>query len=706
LPVNIRITFTARHFDKALISMIHRIWVSVVSTAVLAVPTAYGTDAPGEENGLDEIVVTATRLEAAVRDVARSVSVVGKDEIQNGQQLLGLDESLAGVPGLYMQNRYNFAQDLKISLRGFGARSSFGIRGIRIFVDDIPESLPDGQAQVDSIDLGSTSRIEVLRGPASSLYGNAAGGVIAIYSEVGATEPYVEAAVAGGSYAYRRYQLKTAGTHRSVDYMLSASRTELEGYREFGRARGTAINAKLAFHPSAHDQLLIAINATDQPQAQDPGGINAAQVNANRRSARLQNVQFDAGEELNQQRIGGVYKTDRIGGELMLRNYYVWRGFTNRLPFVAGGAVDLQRFFYGVGGQYSLPEFGTGNLQLTTGFDIDRQDDDRQRFDNNDGIVGTQVFGQNEKVNSNGVFLQGQYAPHEGWLFLAGLRYDRVQFDVTDAYLADGDDSGKLDFSRSSPSLAANYTSSLGVWFASWSTSFETPTTTELANPDGSGGFNELLRPQTADNFEVGFKSSARSLYYEIAAFHIDLKDELIPFEIASSPGRTFYSNAGSSTRNGVEAAFSWQIADRVSADVSYTWSDFTFDRFVEAGQDFGGKRLPGLPEHFAYFGLTFGTDTGLSATFETLLSGNFYANNDNSDAIKSYTVSNLRLAYAWRRGKWFVRPYVGVNNIFGEQYNSNIRINAFGGRYYEPAPERNVYAGFVVNFRKPSDAT
>lgn len=650
---------------------------------------------------LDEIVVTATRIDTALRDVARSVSVVSKQDIQNGQQLLGLDESLARVPGLYMQNRYNFAQDLKISLRGFGARSSFGIRGVRIFVDDIPETLPDGQAQVDSIDLGSTSRIEVLRGPASSLYGNASGGVIAVYSEMGSEIPYIEGAVAGGNYNYQRYQLKAAGAQKAVSYMLSASHTELDGYRDFSNTRGMAINGKLGFQFSEHDNLLIAVNHTDQPEAQDAGGIDAAQVASDRRSARPLNVQFDAGEELNQQRLGAVYKSDRFGGDLMVRNYYVWRDFTNRLPFVAGGAVDLQRFFYGLGGQYSFPGIDSGRLQLATGFDIDRQDDDRRRFDNNDGGIGSLVFEQNESVDSNGVFLQGQYAWHDDWSLLAGLRYDQVNFDVTDLFLADGNDSGTLDFDQWSPSFAVNHDAGPGVVFASWSRSFETPTTTELANPDGTGGFNASLQPQTADNLEVGVKFSRDSIYWEISVFRIDLEDELVPFEVASSPGRTFYSNAGSSTRKGIETALSWHGQDGLSAEFSYTWSDFTFDEFVENGDDFSGKRLPGLPEHFAYTRFSWAAAAGLSASIESLFSGNLYADNSNSTSVSSYVVSNFRLAYQWEHGNRLIRSYVGVNNLFDEEYNSNIRINAFGGRYYEPAPERNIYAGIVVNFAK-----
>ncbi|MDH4055232.1 MAG: TonB-dependent receptor [Gammaproteobacteria bacterium] len=668
-------------------------------------PVATAATGDVASSTLDEIIVTATRRETAVRNVARSISVVNKNEIQGAQQMLGLDEALARVPGLYMQNRYNFAQDLKVSLRGFGARSSFGIRGVRIFVDDIPESLPDGQAQVDSIDLGSTSRIEVLRGPASSLYGNAAGGVIAVYSELGSDPSYVEAGLAGGDYGYRRQQLKAAGGNGSVQYMVNASSTDLDGYREHSSANGRSINAKLAYRPTDHDELQLTFNNTDQPRADDAGGIDAAQMALDRRSARSLNILFNAGEALNQQRLGAVYKTDRSGGELMLRNYYVWRDFESLLPFTDGGAVDLQRFYYGAGAQYTFRELGPQQLQLTTGFDLDRQDDDRQRFDNNDGAVGNKVFEQNEKVDSNGVYLLARMPLSGNATVSAGLRYDRVFFDVDDTFLSDGDDSGELEFDHWSPSLAVQYTLGPRMMFASWSSSFETPTTTELANPDGSGGFNESLQPQLADNFEIGFKSSHESLSYELSIFHIDLEQELVPFEIATSPGRSFYSNAGSSSRDGVEAALSWQGQSGLSAELSYTWSDFRFDEFIDAGQDYSGRQLPGLPEHFGYVSLTYASGSGFTASVETLFSGELYANNGNTTSVGSYAVSNVRLEYSLQRGAWRFRPYLGVNNVFDEKYASNIRVNAFGGRYYEPAPELNIYAGLAVTFSKDARA-
>lgn len=667
---------------------------------LLGAATAAAQDVEGDV--LDEIVVTATRMESSVRDAGRSISVVGKERIQLGTQQLGLDEALAGVPGLYMQNRFNFAQDLRISLRGFGARSSFGIRGIKVIVDGIPETLPDGQAGVDSIDMGSAQSIEILRGPASSLYGNASGGVIAISTELGDSPPFVEGRLAGGDFGYQQYQFKAAGQVSSADYLFNVSHTELDGYRDHAEARGSLVNTKLGIPLQGDDRLVFSLNLTDQPTANDPGGINAAQAALDPSSARLQNVQFDSGEALSQQRFGVIYERDRPSGKLTLRNYYVWRDFQNKLPFVDGGAVDLDRFFYGLGAQFELGDYLPEKFGLSFGIDFDQQDDDRLRFDNNDGTLGNLVFDQNENVDSVGIYMQGRLDLTESWALLAGLRYDELTYDVSDRFLADGDDSGKLTFDEVSPSFAINYSMDSGVLFASYSSSFETPTTTELANPDASGGFNPDLRPQFADNFEIGYKRSNGQLYYELTWFSIDLEDELIPFELAAFPGRTFFSNAGASDRDGIEAALSWEADNGIRIDASYTWSNFEFASFIDDnGTDFSGNQLPGLPEQFAYLGFTYQTDSGFAGTLEALYSGDLYANNANTAQVSSYTVANLRFGYEFESGKWIYRPYIGINNLLDEDYNSNIRINAFGGRYFEPAPPMNFYAGITVNYQR-----
>jgi iron complex outermembrane receptor protein len=672
-------------------------WLFVVCGA-FATPVVAAQET--ESAVLDEIVVTATRLESSVRDVARSVSLVRKDRIQNATQQLGLDEALSLVPGLYMQNRYNFSQDLRISLRGFGARSGFGIRGVRIYVDGIPETLPDGQAQVDSIDLGSASSIEVLRGPASALYGNASGGVIAVETELGGTDPFIEGGIGAGELGFSKYQVKTGGSYRSIDYLFNASSQELDGYRDHSYSEGRLFNGKVAVNLNDTDRLTVAVNLTDQPESEDAGGVDAAQAAADPKSARDLNVLFNAGEALSQQRLGVVYERQRPAGDLLLRNYYVWRDFSNELPFAAGGAVDLGRFFYGVGAQYTFGTQLPERLGITVGMDLDRQDDDRRRFDNNQGVRGTLVFDQQERVDSTGVYVQGRYELSDAWSFSAGLRYDELTFAIRDRFLADSDDSGEIDFSELSPSFGVNFSMGQHILFGSFSSAFETPTTTELANPDASGGFNPTLRPQLANNYEVGIKGENFNTYYEVSVFRIDLEDELIPFELPAFPGRTFYSNVGTSERTGIETALSWEGPSGFGADLSYTWSDFVFEQFIDDnGNDFGGSRLPGLPEHFGFAGLTYDTANGFHAQLEAIYSGSLYADNANDVSVDSYVVSNFRASKSFERGPWLLRPYIGINNIFDERYNSNVRINAFAGRYYERAPGRNVYAGITVRY-------
>ena len=330
---------------------------------------------------------------------------------------------------------------------------------------------------------------------------------------------------------------------------------------------------------SDDDSLTFSVNNTDQPRAQDPGGISAIQVELDRKSARDANLLYDAGEALDQQRIGIVYNRNRASGSLAIRNHYVWRDFSNKLPFESGGAVDLDRFFYGVGAQYTFGNVVPEQLELMLGYDFDRQNDVRKRFNNEQGQIGPLTLDQRENVDGNGVFIQSAYTFNQRWDMTAGMRYDTIDFDVSDRYLDDGDDSGKVDFDQFSFSFGLSRDIERGALFATVGSSFETPTTTELANPGGSGGFNQSLKPQTAVNYEVGFKTGTERLYFEIAAFQIDLKKELVPYELPGSPGRTFYENAGRSTRNGLETLISWTGSSGFGVDASLTWSDFELDR-------------------------------------------------------------------------------------------------------------------------------
>jgi len=643
--------------------------------------------------------------------VPAAVSVVTQDEIQLGRQQLGLDEALTRVPGLFMQNRYNFAQDLRISIRGFGARSAFGIRGIKILVDGIPETLPDGTGQVDSIDLGATRNIEVIRGPSSSLYGNASGGVISITSEDGPEVPFVSARLAAGEHGFQKLQMKAGGQTDRMNYFVSLSDTEIDGYRAHSQAENTQFSGRFNFDLGGDRSLLTVVNTTDQPISNDPGGINAAQAAAAPSSARDRNVTYDTGEALDQERVGLVYSMP-VGadGELSARTYFVWRDFSNKLPqFPVADAVNLERFFAGGGINYT--HSGTlGGLpnRLIVGFDTDDQDDDRKRFLNSQGTLGPLLFDQNENFTARGVFLQDELSLSEQLQLTFGLRYDEVEYAVTDNFLSDGDDSGRREMDDVSPMLGIVYGLSPTLsLYGTVSTAFETPSTTDFANPSGGGGFNPALGPQSATNYEVGLRGSlGERHYYELAVFDINVDDELIPTDV---DGRDFFQNAGQSSRTGIEAAFVSNPTDRIRASLSYSYTDFEFDDFrvisVDAGgvptvvDDFSGNVIPGTVEHLLFGEVSYTHPSGWFAALDLLYVGEQFANNSNSVEVDAYTVANLRAGFEKAVGSTIVSPFLGINNLFDESYNTNIRLNAFGARYFEPAPDQNIYAGVEVSF-------
>ena len=656
-----------------------------------------------QDTGLGPIVITPTRVEKYSDEIPAAISTIGQDEIQLGSQQLGLDESLGRVPGLFMFNRYNFAQDLRPSIRGFGARSSFGIRGIKIIVDGIPETLPDGQGSVDGIDIGSASQINVIRGPASSLYGNASGGVILIESERGPVIPFIETRTTVGDYDLNKLQLKTGGDTGKLNYLLNLSDTAIEGYRDHSSFENTQLNARLEATLSTTSTLLTTIHHTDQPVAEDPGGITAADAAIDPTQARAQNLSFDAGEALKQTRIGLLYKTspgeDR---DLEVRIYNTARDFSNKLPFQNGGIVNLDRRFSGAGIKYTVKgDLGGKPNRLLVGMDYDRQDDDRSRFDNLQSVTGAQTFEQNELVTSFGMFLQNETKLSNIAELTVGMRYDEVDFDVNDRFLADGDDSGEINLDQFSPMIGITIISGDKTHlYATISSAFETPTTTEFANPAG-GGFNQSLEPQESTNYEIGLKTLTASYRFEASLFHIEVDNELTPFELPTQPGRIYFENAGSSSRDGLELSYTRQLAKQLRLSMAYTYSDFTFDRFTDTNGDvFDDNQIPGIPQDLLFLNVSWFGNSGFYAKWDVTYTGELFADNANQTSVGSNSVSNLRFGHNGFYDDWEVTSFLGVNNLFDEDYNSNIRINAFGGRYFEPAPERNAYIGISIRRR------
>ena len=663
-------------------------------------------EAEADVQQLETIIVTSTRLPEEQSRQPVAVGSVGKNAIQAARQQLGLDESLASIPGLFFQSRYNFAQDPRISIRGFGARASFGIRGIRIYADGIPLTLPDGQSSIDTIDLGSAQRIEVIRGPFSSVYGAASGGVINITTEDGPDTPYLSSRINAGSYGFLQGQIKAGGQSGKLNYLANASGTTLDGYRDHARYRNRLLNSKFRYDLDESSDISVVLNAVDSPKAEDPGGLTRDEVRLDRKQAAPRNRLFDAGEELDQQTIGFTYRKetgDRHG--FSLRNHYVMRDFKNRLPFDInsngqGGSVRLDRFFTGLGGNYAY----SGDLlgrenRLVLGFDIDAQRDRRKRYENNEGSLGMKTTDQDEDVTSYGMYIRDALQLSDSVTLTLGARYDTVRYDVDDRTGESG--SSDIDFDETSPmiGLVWNVNPAMNV-YGNIARSFDPPTTTELANPDGPSGFNPDLEPQTATNYEIGMKGLLPgSVRYEVALFHIDVDDELVRYELAGAD-QSFYENAGSSTHEGLEAALTMELLPYLTVNLAYTLSDFTFDRFRDReGNRFDGNKIPGVPDNQIHVGLSYRHPDGFYAGWDLLYAESFFADNANTVKSDSYTLSGLRAGYAHEWNGLEISPFVGINNLLDEEYFDNVRLNAGFGRYFEPAPERNYYGGIGVRY-------
>ena len=651
------------------------------------------------------VEVRASRMGQTLANVAGAVSIVDEQDIQLGRQQFALDESLNRVPGMFSQNRYNFAQDLRISLRGFGARANFGIRGIRMFVDGIPSTVTDGQSVIDDVELGAIERVEVIRGPSSSLYGSSSGGVISLYTESGTPDPYAEARLTVGEFDQQKYHIKTGGEVDRLNYFLSASHLSYEGFRDHSELRQTTFNSKFTYDINDNSDLQVVFNAMDSPTREDSGALSLADVAVDREQAQARNLSSNAGEEIDQQKLGFTYNYNLDNRhEITLRNYYIWRDFEtflpigSHIPFVADdGVTGFDRFFFGGGAQYTFTGelFGRPN-QVSIGVDVDSQTDDRQRYINNAGVKGALTFDQEEQAEAIGVYIRNIFALTDTLQLTVGGRYDSVELEVDDAFLANGNQSSKIDFDEFNPTVGLNW----NAWgnmnlFANYATSFETPTFTELANPARDlnvnlGGFANVTA-QTSDSFEFGMRGALTPrINVDVAYFTMQVDDEVT--NVTNVGNRSFFENADTD-RQGVEAAAIINVFDGLRLTTAYTWSDFEFDKFMTSPATVGNE-LPGIPEHQFYAELAYTHATGFYAAWDVIHVGKFYADNANTLAAGDHTVSNLRVGHEITVGQTRFGPYIGVNNLFDEEYFANVRLNAFGGRAFEPAPDINVYGG------------
>ena len=658
------------------------------------------------EKVADPVLIQALRLDTENRKTPIAVSVIDGETVQKGNQQLGLQESVVSVPGLFAINQDNFAQDLRLSIRGFGARAAFGIRGIKLLVDGIPESTPDGQAQVDNLDMGVVRQMQIVRGPASGLYGNASGGVLVLQTEEAPEKFMAEGRATLGSFGFQRYQFKTGFRKGAFSSLIYGSHTNYKGYRTHSEMKNTLLNGRFRFDLDSASHLTFLVNFVNSPMANDPGGVDSVAFTDQPELARDRNELFDSGESVTQGRIAASLRK-QLGNHSWFesRAYYLRRDFANKLPFGFGGAVQIDRNY--IGGGTSFHQQGSMSEKpwhLHIGIDIDYQADDRLRFMNNEGVLGDKTFDQLESFFSAGTFASWQMDLHDHVHAHASVRYDALVLKAEDRFLSNGDDSGELSFNQLNPmiGLSVDVVPSLSL-YGNVATSFETPALSELsANPDGGGGFNPQLKPQNAINFELGAKGYAGKLMrYSVALFYIDVNNELVPYELAAFPDREFYRNAGNSRRLGAELFAEAFLTPSLKLTASYTRNQFTYLDYLVNEDRFDGNFLPGIPKQTAYLGLNYSHSAGFYAKIWWQQIGGIYANDGNDVETDAYLLLNARVGWEIPLSWGLIEPFAGGNNLLDTHYSGNIRINAFGGRFYEPAPGIHAFGGVRVRIGK-----
>ena len=609
-----------------------------------------------------------------------------------------LQEYIEDLPGVVSFNRTNFTQDLRLSIRGFGARSAFGIRGIKLVVDGIPETTPDGQGQLDNLPLALLSSIELARGPNSLRFGNASGGVLYLNTLDNIEEKINSFSVQKGSFGQANFQWTGGLKGDNTQFIYHASHAKNGGYRDHSSFSSSVINLKLKQKLSPYTKVVAQFNFTNSPEALDSGGQTWEEFNTNPRNARDRNVQFNAGENI-QHLKSGIHLDHQKGANAF--EFYAFtseRDFEGRLPFNFGGWINLERSYSGHGGSYARnwkKGLLEGNNQV--GYAYGRQQDVRSRFINNDGSQGALTLNQKEYFNSFGAYFI-QHLNYLNWTLNAGIRWDNNQLGLNDYFIEDGVNSAEKSLKAFSPQLGISYAFSPKLaLFYNRAKSYETPSLSELsADPNGGGGFNKSLGIQEAVNHELGLNFKSNHTRASLVYFKINTKNDLVPYRLSAFEGRTFYRNAGSTQRQGWEIFISHQLVTKLNLQLTWNSGKFTYTDYENNGTRLDGNRLPGLPNNFGQWSMNYTPKKGWQVRYARTYRGEIFADDSNTNSIAALWRDDLQIKLPLKQK---LKLLLGVNNMFNVHYSDNIRINAFGGRFYEAAPGREVYARLYYRF-------
>ncbi len=670
------------------------------------------------------MVVTAAPTTVSELDTPAAVSVVNGDEMRQAAPRVNLSESLGAVPGLQVQNRQNYAQDLQLSIRGFGSRSTYGVRGLRIYVDGIPATMPDGQGQTSNIDIGSVDTIEVLRGPFSALYGNSSGGVINVTSQTGTQPPTVEASSYYGSFGTWHYGMKATGavgdgSHAGdVDYTVSTNRFTTHGYRDHSGARKNLANARLGVRINDVSKLTLLLNSVDI-KANDAGGLTADEWRDNPRQSP-RGDQYNTRKNTRQTLAGLRYERQLSAQDDLSVMMYAGERETTQFqsiprapqlkPSHAGGVIDLTRHYQGIDtrlthrGELLVP------VTLTAGLDYENMSERRKGYENFVMVNGAPQYGEQGALRRNernlmwnvDPYLQTQWQLTDKLSLDAGVRYSSVWFDSNDYYITpgNGDDSGDASYHKWLPAGSLKYalTDAWNVYLSA-GRGFETPTINELSyRSDNQSGLNFGLKPSTNDTVEIGSKTRIGNGLFTAALFQTNTDNEIVVD--SSSGGRTSYKNAGKTRRQGMELGLDQQFGESWRLKAAWTWLDATYRTNVCDDASCNGNRIPGIARNMGYASFGYQPEQGWYAGSDIRYMSDIMANDENTAKAPSWTVVGLTTGYKWSYGRMDMDLFGRIDNLFDREYVGSVIVNESNGRYYEPAPGRNYGIGLNLAWR------
>ena len=664
------------------------------------------------------VVVTATRDSQPIDAVPASIDLIDRARLADGQLQVNLSESLVSVPGVVAQSRQNYAQDLQISVRGFGARSSFGVRGLRLYSDGIPGTMPDGQGQFAQFDLGSAGRIEVLRGPFSVLYGNSSGGVVSLFTADGPSGQALDATISGGSYGEEREALKAAGTAGITNYVVDLSHFQTDGYRAHSRAERNLFNTKVRFDLAGGATLTLIGNAIQTPFVQDPLGLTHLQRLTDPTQAGSGAVSYNTRKSLEQEQVGAIYhrqlgedgelEATAYGGHRHTVQFQSLPASAQGSPNSLGGVIDLGRGYGGLDVHASeLWLSQTTPLHLTIGASYDRLDEARRGYLNfvgtTFGVPGALRRDQNNQVYDLDEYLEARWEPSAQWRLMAGVRNSTVDVSSNDhRAVATVSPVTGVRFNATNPVAGVTFLVSPSVHvYGAFGRGFETPTLNDLAyrSTDGSvPGLNLGLKPAHSDNYEVGVKATHSGLLATAALFDTKTHDDLAI--AANSNGRSVYQNIGQTERKGVELSVDGALTRAWTAHLAYTYlsaktlTSYSTCVTTPCVQQVipAGNRLPAVPMNSVYGSLTWQPVSHVTLTGEMINRSQIYVDDRNSDAANGYWLFNLHATVRQEWPHWRLSESVRVDNVADRNYVGTVIVNESNARFFEPSPGRTAY--------------